>query len=105
MLGSLVHLHAHMHDSYMYMCIILKGCDNFMCIHTVFSPRIIQGMMGGHGLGVACGHIKAFGLFPFPHQRKLCAEGLQDRCALIKYIGENTGHALTQISFRLLILV
>ena len=22
------------------------------------------------GRGVACGHIKAFGLFPFPHQRK-----------------------------------
>ena len=45
--------------------------------YSVFSPRIIQGMTGGHGLGVACGHIKALGLFPFPHQRKICAEGLQ----------------------------
>ena len=33
-------------------------------------------------MGVACGHIKGFGLFPFPHQRKLCAEGLQGRHAL-----------------------
>ena len=33
-----------------------------------------NGMMGGHGLGMACGHIKAFGLFPFPHQRKIWAE-------------------------------
>ena len=38
--------------------------------------------MGGHGLGVAYGHIKAFGLFPFPHQRKVCVEGLQGRHAL-----------------------
>ena len=39
-------------------------------------------MTGGRGLGVACGHIKAFGLFPFPHQRSICAEGLQGRHAL-----------------------
>ena len=38
--------------------------------------------MGGHGLGVVCGHIEAFGLFPFPHQRKISAEGLQSRHAL-----------------------
>ena len=50
--------------------------------NAVFSPRIIQGMMGGHGLGVVYGHIEAFGLFPLPHQRKLCAEGLQGRHAL-----------------------
>ena len=49
---------------------------------SVFSPRIIQGMTGGRGLGVACGHIKAFGLFPSPHQRKICSEGLQGRHAL-----------------------
>ena len=48
----------------------------------MFSPRIIQGMSGGRGLGVACGHIKAFGLFPFPHQRRICSEGLQGRHAL-----------------------
>ena len=37
---------------------------------------------GGHGLGMVCGHIEAFGLFPFPHQGKICAEGLQGRHAL-----------------------
>ena len=47
----------------------------------VFSPRIIQGMTGGRGLGMACGHIKAFGLFPSPHQTKICAEGLQGQHA------------------------
>ena len=47
------------------------------------SPQdIIQGMMGGHNLSMACGHITAFGLFPFPHQRKICAEGSQGRHAL-----------------------
>ena len=50
--------------------------------NTVSSPRIVQGMMGGHGLGMVCGHIEAFGLFPFPHQRKISAEGLQGRHAL-----------------------
>ena len=39
-------------------------------------------MMGGHGLGVACGHIHAFGFFLFPYQRNVCAEGLQGRHAL-----------------------
>ena len=48
----------------------------------VFSPRLSQGMMGGRGLGVVYGHIKAFGLFPFPHQRSICAEGLQGWYAL-----------------------
>ena len=49
---------------------------------SVFSPRMIQDMVGGRGLGVVCGHIKAFGLFPFPHQTKMCSEGLQGRYAL-----------------------
>ena len=35
-----------------------------------------------HGLGVACGHINGFGLFPFSYQRKICGEGLQGRHAL-----------------------
>ena len=39
-------------------------------------------MVGGRGLGVARGHIKAFGLFPFPHQTKIYSEGLQGRHAL-----------------------
>lgn len=38
--------------------------------------------MGGHGWGVACDHIKALGLFPFPHQRKIFTESLQGRHAL-----------------------
>ena len=41
-------------------------------------------------MGMACGHIKAFGLLPFPHQRKSCAEGLVEPICL-KYAGENTG--------------
>ena len=53
---------------------------------SVFSPRIIQGMTRGRSLGMACGHIKAFGLLPFPHQRGLCAEGL--------YARENTDFTL-----------
>ena len=52
------------------------------CTISVFSPKIIQGMMGGRGWGVAYVHIKAFDLLPFPHQRKICAEGLQGRYAL-----------------------
>ena len=42
---------------------------------------IFQGIIGRHGLtmgcmGLACSHVKAFSLFPFTHQRKLCTEGL-----------------------------
>ena len=33
-------------------------------------------------MGMACGHIKAFSLFPFPYQRKICTEGLQGRHAV-----------------------
>ena len=54
------------------------------------SPRIIQGMTGGRGLGVACDHIKAFGLFPFPHQRKTCSDRRLAGPTCLKYIGENT---------------
>ena len=53
-----------------------------MYYSPVFSPRIIKAMTGGRGLGVASGHIKAFGLFPFPHQKSICAEGLQGRHTL-----------------------
>ena len=52
---------------------------------------MIQGMVGGRGLGVACGHIKAFDLFLFPHQTKICSEGLQGRHTF-KYAGENTDY-------------
>ena len=43
----------------------------------MFSMNNSRHRMGGHGLDVACSHIETFGLFPFPHQRKVCAEGLQ----------------------------
>ena len=49
---------------------------------TVFSPSKIQGMRGGHDLGGACSHIKALGFSPFPHQKKVCTEGLLGRHAL-----------------------
>jgi hypothetical protein len=49
---------------------------------TVMSPSKIQGTTVGHSLGGACGHIKAFGLSLFPHQRKFCIDGLLGRHAL-----------------------
>ena len=39
-------------------------------------------MTGGHSLGGASDHNKAHGLSLFPHQRKLCIEGLLGRHAL-----------------------
>ena len=63
----------------------------------MLSPRIIQGKMGGHGLDVVCGHIEAFGLFPFPHQRKTCAEGLQGRHAL-SMLGRTLQHNHVAVS-------
>ena len=35
-----------------------------------------QGMVGGHNVGGACSHNKAFGLYHSPHQREFCTEGL-----------------------------
>ena len=43
---------------------------------SVFSPSKFQGMRGGHDLGGVHSHIKAFGFSPFPHQKKVCTEGL-----------------------------
>ena len=34
----------------------------YMIVHAVFFSKIIQSMMEGHGLGVAYGHIKVFGI-------------------------------------------
>ena len=48
----------------------------------IFSPSKIQGMIGGHGVGGACSHIKVFWLSPFPHQREFCTEGLLGQHAL-----------------------
>ena len=39
-------------------------------------------MVGGHGVGGACSHIKEFGLIPFPRQREFGTEGLLGRHAL-----------------------
>lgn len=50
-----------------------------------FSPGRIKGIVGGHGLGGTCVHIKAFGLLPYPHQRK---------CLLKPTCLENTGRTL-----------
>ena len=49
---------------------------------SVFSPSKIQGTTVGHTLGGGCGHIKAFGISLFTHQRKFCTEGLLGRHAL-----------------------
>ena len=56
--------------------------EQLLLMMAVFSPRIIRGMTGGHSWGMAYGHNKAFDLFPFPHQRKICSEGLQGRHTL-----------------------
>ena len=37
-------------------------------LYSVFSLRIFKARTGGDPVGVACGHIKAFRLFPLPHQ-------------------------------------
>ena len=49
-------------------------------VHTcsVLPRKIIV----GHSLGGDCGHIKAYGLALFPHQRELQTEGLLGRHAL-----------------------
>ena len=39
-------------------------------------------MIGVHGVGGACSHIKAFWLSHSPHQREFCTEGLLGRHAL-----------------------
>ena len=47
------------------------------------SPEVkFQLMTSGPTLGGASDHNKAHGLFPFPHQRKSCTEGLLGRHAL-----------------------
>ena len=56
--------------------------------NAVLSLRIVQGMMEGHGWGMACGHIKAFGLFSFPYY--LSEKNLYQRFArptCLKYAG------------------
>ena len=53
--------------------------------------------MGECGLGVACGHIEVFGLFPFPHLRNICSEGLQGQHASSK-LGRTLHHVLVLIA-------
>ena len=47
--------------------------------HVSVLPKQIQSMVGGHDLGGAYDHIKAFGLTPFPYQRNICIEGMLRR--------------------------
>ena len=61
--------------------------------HSVFSPGMFQGMSAVYGWGMACGHIKDLGLLPFPHQRKICTQGLLGRHAL-----SMLGRTLTLVS-------
>ena len=56
---------------------------------SVFSPRIIQGTMGGHGWGGVCGHIKAFWALSFPTSKKNLYWRLAGLSRL-KYTGGNT---------------
>ena len=82
---------------YIHVYVIIAGVptginlfDIILCIMNAVSvlPKLIkiQGMVGGHSLGGACGHIKVHihvcGLSLFPHQRKLCTESLLGRHAL-----------------------
>ena len=39
-----------------------QAVSSLVTIVTVFSPGKIQGMIGGHGMGGACSHIKDFEL-------------------------------------------
>ena len=55
-------------------------------------------MIVGHSLGGDCGHIKAYGLAPFPHQSrnselKACWADMPYR-----YTGENTDYAHLNMS-------
>ena len=74
------------HVCIVYLCIYVYRYT-YMYMYSVLLKQI-QGMTGGHGLGRACGHIKAFGVSPFPHQRKFCTEGL---------LGRHTLHMLGRI--------
>ena len=76
---------------------------------TVFSPSKIQGTTGGHGLGGACRHIKAFWILPIPTSK----EFLYWRFVLVGptfliYTGENTGllvhknHAVPLINHKII---
>ena len=54
-------------------------------------------MTGGHSLGGASDHNKAHGLSLFPHQRKLCIEGLLGRHAL-GMLGRTLYNTLTNLT-------
>ena len=57
----------------------------------VYSPRKIQSLLGEHDLGMACGHIKAFGIFPFHIKAKSLFEGLLGRHAS-RILGRTLGY-------------
>ena len=51
--------------------------------------KACQGTTVGHTLGGGCGHIKAFKISLFTHQREFCTEGLLGRHALYICWGEH----------------
>ena len=70
---------------YMYMIKHWSGVPDWFYIvaqSVVYFPSKFQGLTGGHCLGWACSHVKAFGSSPFLYQRKICTEGLLGRHAL-----------------------
>ena len=62
----------------------------FSHINGALSKQLIQGMIGGHGMGGAGSHIKAFWLPHSLHQSEFCTEGLLSQHALCIYARENT---------------
>ena len=66
-------------------------------LYTEFSPRIIQGTTGVRGLGMACGHIKAFCLLLFHIKEESVLKAC--RADMPKYAGENTGISVNSMSF------
>ena len=78
----------------MCVCVCVCVCTCIQC-----SPqakfKACQGMtIVGHTLGGVCGHIKAFGISPFTHQRKFRTEGLLGRYALRMLSRESTGECV-----------
>ena len=59
----------------------------FSHINGALSKQLIQGMIGGHGMGGAGSHIKAFWLSHSLHQSEFCTEGLLGQHAYVCMLG------------------
>ena len=66
-----------------YVCMAMFGCVS--SIRAMFSPSKIQGRTGEHSLGGASDHNKAEELSLFPHQKRLCTEGLHVGLTCLRY--------------------